>query len=112
MRDAAILDYPPAVGTHAALKKEGPSARPARGSATRLHCLSAGAKGKDHQFRRIGMVLDRTFGLFAAVQESVRGRFCCKSRKFGGVENRRESRRDEKAVLKTIVARLGKPLVA
>jgi hypothetical protein len=73
MRDAAILDYTPAVGTHAALKKEEPSARPARGSSTRLHCLPVGAKGKDHQFRRIGMVLDHAFGLFAAVQKSVRG---------------------------------------
>jgi ATP-dependent DNA ligase len=40
------------------------------------------------------------------------GRFCCKSRKIEGVKNRRESRRNKKALFKDIVARLGKPLVA
>jgi hypothetical protein len=40
------------------------------------------------------------------------GRFCCKSRKNGGVENCRESRRDEKALFESLATRLGESLVA
>ena len=39
------------------------------------------------------------------------GRFCCKSRKMKGDENRHETRRDEKVLIKAIVARLRRPLV-
>jgi hypothetical protein len=39
------------------------------------------------------------------------GRFCCKSRKMKGDENRHETRRDEKVLIKAIVARLRRSLV-
>jgi hypothetical protein len=39
------------------------------------------------------------------------GRFCCKSRKMKGAENRHETRCDEKVLIKAIVARLRRPLV-
>jgi hypothetical protein len=42
-----FLNISPAVGTDAALKKGGLSARPAGNSTTRLHCFPARAKGRD-----------------------------------------------------------------
>jgi hypothetical protein len=47
-------------------------------------------------------------GLLDQLQKSGLGRFCCKSRKMKGDENRRESRRDETARFNGVATPLGK----
>ena len=53
-----FVDYLPAVGTHAAVKKEGPSARPTGNSTKTLHCFPACAKGRPYDLGCDGV--DRT----------------------------------------------------
>ena len=57
------------------------------------------------------MVLDRTFGLFAVVQSLFVADFVAKVENLEVSKIDARAGRDEKAVLKTIVARKGKPLV-
>ena len=60
---------------------------------------------------RMSHMVKRDGRFVTARGHSEIGRFCCKSRKIEGVKNRRQSRRNKKALFKGIVARLEKSLV-